>query len=73
MEQSIFMPFINQYFEIYYFSKHPQSYRRLKKHNKSAEKFSQLDSLFRLHSHDVMEVLVFLDGECEFFCEGKTY
>ena len=45
----------------------------LKKYNESAEKLYQLDPLFRLHTHDVMEILVFLGGECEFFCEGKTY
>jgi AraC-like DNA-binding protein len=67
------MPIINQDFEIYDFSKNKESYVWLKKHNESAEKFSQFDSLFRLHSHDVMEILVFIDGECEFFCEGKTY
>ncbi|HZG70786.1 MAG TPA: AraC family transcriptional regulator [Chondromyces sp.] len=73
MEQSIFMPVMNQDFEIYDFSKDNQSYVWLKKYNESAEKFSQFDSLFRLHSHDVMEILVFIGGECEFFCEGKTY
>jgi len=73
IEQSVFLPVISKDFEIYYFSKNNLSYEWLKKHNESAEKFSQLDPLFRLHSHDVMEILVFLDGECEFFCEGKTY
>ncbi|KKK39851.1 AraC family transcriptional regulator [Mesobacillus campisalis] len=72
-EQSIFMPVMNQ-FEIYDFSKHNETYILLEKHNESAQQlFSQFDSLFSLHSHDVMEILVFIDGECEFFCEGKTY
>lgn len=73
MNQSVFIPAKNQDFEIYSFIKNNESYEWLKKHNESAERFYQTDPLFRLHSHDVMEVLVFLDGECEFFCEGKTY
>ena len=73
MKQPTLIPVINQGFEINYFSKKNQSYDWLKKYNESSENFSQLESLFRLHRHDVLEILVFLDGECEFFCEGKTY
>lgn len=73
MNQSVFIPIKNQDFEIYNFTKNNQSHEWLKKHNESAERFYQLDPLFRLHSHDGMEVLVFLKGECEFFCEGKTF
>ena len=73
MKQSILIPVINKGFEINYFSKKNQSHDWLKKYNESSENFSQLESLFQLHRHDVLEVLVFLDGECEFFCEGKTY
>jgi AraC-like DNA-binding protein len=73
MKQSIHIPVVNQDFEIYNFSTKNQSYDLLKKYNESAEKLYQLDPLFRLHTHDVMEILVFLSGDCEFFCEGKTY
>ncbi|MGX2958091.1 AraC family transcriptional regulator [Peribacillus sp. JNUCC 23] len=73
MKQSILIPVINKGFEIHYFSKKNQSHDWLEEYNESSEKFSQLESLFQLHRHDVLEVLVFLDGECEFFCEGKTY
>ena len=73
MKQPALIPVINQGFEIYYFSKKNQAYDWLEKYNESAEKFSQLEPLFRLHRHDVLEILVFLDGECNFFCEGKTY
>ena len=73
MKSSVFIPVMGKDFEIYYFNKKYQSEDRLKKYNESAEKFSQLETLFRLHSHDVYEFLVFLGGECEFFCEGKTY
>ncbi|EKN62674.1 AraC family transcriptional regulator [Neobacillus bataviensis LMG 21833] len=73
MMQSDLIPVINKGFEIHYFSKKNQPHAWLKKYNESAEKFSLIESLFQLHRHDVLEVLVFLDGECEFFCEGKTY
>ncbi|MEH7414308.1 AraC family ligand binding domain-containing protein, partial [Neobacillus drentensis] len=73
MERPVFIPVMGKDFEIYYFNKKYQSESRLKKYNESAEKFSQLETLFQLHSHDVYEFLVFLGGECEFFCEGKTY
>lgn len=73
MKQSIHIPVVNQAFEIYDFSQKNQSYDLLKKYNESAERLYQLDPLFRLHTHDVMEILVFLGGDCEFFCEGKTY
>ncbi|MEH7118628.1 AraC family transcriptional regulator [Neobacillus vireti] len=73
MKQSVFIPVMGKDFEIYYFNKKYYSEDRLRKYNESAEEFSQLETLFRLHSHDVYEFLVFLGGECEFFCEGKTY
>ncbi|MFJ7729412.1 helix-turn-helix domain-containing protein [Neobacillus sp. NPDC097160] len=73
MKQSDLIPVINKGFEINYFSKKNQFHNWLNKYNESAEKFSQIESLFQLHRHDVLELLVFLDGECEFFCEGKTY
>ncbi|MCM3113170.1 helix-turn-helix domain-containing protein [Lederbergia lenta] len=73
MKQSNLIPVIDKGFEINYLSKKNKSHGWLKKYNDSDEKFSQLESLFQLHRHDVLEVLVFLDGECEFFCEGKTY
>ncbi len=73
MKQSVLIPVINKGFEIHYFSKKNQSHDWLKEYNESSEEFSQLESLFQLHRHDVLEVLVFLDGECDFFCEGKTY
>ncbi|KMY48362.1 AraC family transcriptional regulator [Peribacillus loiseleuriae] len=73
MKQSVLIPVINQGFEIHYFSKKNQAHDWLKKYNESAKDFSQLEALFQLHRHDVLEILVFLDGECDFFCEGKTY
>lgn len=73
MKQSVLIPVINNGFEINYLSKNNQSHASLKKNNESACEFNQLENLFRLHRHDVMELLVFLDGECEFFCEGMTY
>jgi AraC-like DNA-binding protein len=73
MKQSIHIPVVNQSFEIHDFSHKNQSYDLLKKYNESAERFYQLDPLFRLHTHDCLEILVFLGGDCNFFCEGKTY
>ena len=73
MKQSVFIPVIGKDFEIYYFNKKYHSEDHLKKYNESSVNFSQLETLFRLHSHDVYEFLVFLGGKCEFFCEGKTY
>jgi AraC-like DNA-binding protein len=73
MKQAALIPVINKGFQLYYFSPKNQSYDWLKKYNESPETFSQLEPLFRLHRHDVLEILAFLDGECEFFCEGKTY
>ncbi|MBT2658528.1 AraC family transcriptional regulator [Bacillus sp. ISL-18] len=74
MKQSVFIPVKGKDFEIYYFNKKYHSEDHLKKYNESAVNFSQLEeTLFRLHSHDVYEFLVFLGGECEFFCEGKNY
>ncbi|WP_227937601.1 AraC family transcriptional regulator [Alkalihalobacillus deserti] len=73
MKQSVLIPVKSQDFEIYDFRKKNKFADLLKKHNESAESFAKLETLFRLHSHDVMEVLVFSGGECEFFCEGKTY
>ncbi|ULT57366.1 AraC family transcriptional regulator [Neobacillus drentensis] len=74
MKQSVFIPVMGKDFEIYYFNKKYHSEDHLKKYNESAVNFSQLEeTLFRLHSHDVYEFLVFLSGECEFFCEGKNY
>lgn len=73
MKQSIFMPIINKDFELYYWSKKLQSHDWEKKHPESLENISEIEPLFRLHSHDAFEFLVFLGGECDFFCEGKTY
>ncbi|WP_285766776.1 AraC family transcriptional regulator [Peribacillus sp. SI8-4] len=73
MKQSNLIPVINKGFNIHYFSKKHPSHDWLKIHDKSPEEFSKIESLFQLHQHDVLEVLVFLDGECDFFCEGKTY
>ncbi|WP_203249001.1 helix-turn-helix domain-containing protein [Sporosarcina beigongshangi] len=73
MKQSDLIPVVNKGFEINYFSKKNHSQGWFKKFNESSEDFSQWESLFQLHRHDVLEVLVFLNGECEFFCEGKTY
>jgi AraC-like DNA-binding protein len=73
MKQSDLIPVINKGFEINSLSKKSQFHAWFKNYHEPAEKFSQIESLFQLHRHDVLELLVFLDGECEFFCEGKTY
>ncbi|AXI08113.1 AraC family transcriptional regulator [Oceanobacillus zhaokaii] len=73
MKKPILIPVVNQGFEINYLNPKNQSNDWHKKFNNSAEMFSQLESLFQLHMHDVLEILIFLEGECEFFCEGKTY
>jgi|GEM_PF-6505741 len=76
MKQSILIPVINNGFEINYFmKKNPYHNWRnwLDSKDISRDDFSQIENLFRLHRHDVMEILVFLEGECEFFCEGKCY
>ncbi|RDW20136.1 AraC family transcriptional regulator [Oceanobacillus arenosus] len=73
MKQPILIPVVNQGFEINYLSPDNQFNEWHNKFNDSTEMFSQLESLFQLHMHDVLEILVFLEGECEFFCEGKTY
>lgn len=70
MNESVFMPVLNEDFELHYWSKKYQSHEFP---NQSAENYSEIEPLFRLHSHDAMEILLFLGGECEFFCEGKTY
>nr|WP_239544293.1 AraC family transcriptional regulator [Virgibacillus halotolerans] len=64
------MPVTHQDFEIYDWSQKNQSHDWEKENTINSP---EIASLFRLHSHDVMEVLVFLGGECDFFCEGKTY
>lgn len=73
MKLSLLIPVKSNGFEINYFSKKNQSHDWLMKNNESSVHFSQIQNLFRLHRHDVTEILVFLDGEVEFFCEGKTY
>ncbi|MBM4764983.1 helix-turn-helix domain-containing protein [Bacillus sp. B15-48] len=73
MRESTFMPVMNEDFEIYYWSKHYQSHDWGRMPKEFLENYSKIEYLFRLHSHDAMEVLVFLGGECEFFCEGQTY
>ncbi|MCR8657232.1 helix-turn-helix domain-containing protein [Paenibacillus endoradicis] len=73
MKQSLLIPVTNIGFEINYFIKKNPYYNWLKSEDISWEDFSQIENLFRLHRHDVMEILVFLEGECEFFCEGKSY
>ena len=76
MKQSILIPVLNKGFEINYFVKqNPDDNWRswLTNDDQPSDNFSQLENLFRLHRHDVMELLVFLEGDCEFFCEGKTY
>jgi len=73
MKESVFMPVINQDFELHYWSKKYQSHNYSMKPDESAENYSEIEPLFRLHSHDAMEILVILGGGCEFFCEGSTY
>lgn len=73
MKKSTFMPVLNENFEVYYWSKKYKSHDWGRKPDKSLENYSDIEPLFRLHSHDAMEILVFLGGECEFFCEGQIY
>lgn len=67
MKQSILIPVLSTGFEMNYFGRNNPSHDWLMENNESSEHFSQVENLFRLHRHDVMEILVFLDGECEFF------
>lgn len=76
MKQSILIPVINNGFEINYLVKKnlaDNCHNWLRTYEGSSDDYTLLENLFRLHRHDIMEILVFLDGECEFFCEGKTY
>ncbi|WP_087972293.1 AraC family transcriptional regulator [Oceanobacillus rekensis] len=73
MKQPIFMPIISEDFDLYYWSENLQSHNWVKNSDKSLGNVSDIEPLFRLHSHDAMEFLIFLGGECDFFCEGKTY
>ncbi|MBS4210502.1 AraC family transcriptional regulator [Bacillus sp. FJAT-50079] len=73
MKQSVLIPVTNQGFELHYLNNENRPHGWPNKYNESSENFSQLESLFQLHRHDVLEVLVFINGECDFFCEGKTY
>ncbi|WP_231889769.1 AraC family transcriptional regulator [Oceanobacillus sp. Castelsardo] len=73
MKESTFMPIINQDFELYYWSKNYQSHDYGLNPLESAENYSEIEPLFRLHSHDAMEFLIFLGGNCDFFCEGRSY
>ncbi|MEH7380272.1 helix-turn-helix domain-containing protein [Bacillus sp. JJ1533] len=73
MKESTFMPVLNENFEVYYWSKKYQSHDWGRRPDASLENYSEIEPLFRLHSHDSMEVLIFLGGECEFFVEGQTY
>lgn len=73
MNPSVLIPVISNGFEINYFGKNNPSHNWLLENHESSDHFSQVENLFRLHRHDVTEFLVFLDGECEFFCEGHTY
>ncbi|MEH7388543.1 AraC family transcriptional regulator [Bacillus sp. JJ1521] len=73
MVESTFMPVLNENFEVYYWSKKFHSHDWGRKPLTSLENYSEIEPLFRLHSHDAMEILVFLGGECEFFCEGQIY
>ncbi|WP_138415989.1 AraC family transcriptional regulator [Aquibacillus sediminis] len=73
MKQPNFLPVISQNFEIYHFTSLHSSHTWLKKHNESAKTFSEFNTLDQLHSHDVIELMVMIDGTCDFFCEGKVY
>lgn len=73
MKLSDLIPVKSNGFEINYLIKKNQSHDWLVKNNKSSIDFSQIQNLFRLHRHDATEILVFLEGEVEFFCEGQTY
>ncbi|THE10360.1 AraC family transcriptional regulator [Bacillus timonensis] len=73
MKESTFMPILDENFEVFYWSKQYQSHDWGRKPDKTSENYSEIEPLFRLHSHDSMEVLVFLGGKCEFYCEGQMY
>lgn len=73
MKESTFMPILNENFEVYYWSKKYRSHDWSRQPDKSLENYSEIEPLYRLHSHDYMEVLIFLGGECEFIVEGQLY
>ena len=73
MEQSHFLPILNKDFYISKVIENKQFIDWFKKHNKIAQNITNLEPLYQLHSHDFLEILVVLEGECEFFCEGMTY
>lgn len=73
MKESVFMPVMDQNFELHYWTNEYQSDNFGIKPDKSAKNYSEIEPLFRLHSHDAMEFLVFLGGDCDYICEGNTY
>lgn len=73
MKQSVLIPVIDNGFEINDFSKENHPHDWANKDHASSVDLTLIENLFRLHRHNVMEILVFLGGDCEFFCEGKTY
>jgi len=73
MKETHFLPLAIQDFEIYRVGKSIPEQVLLKKHNETGYTATSIEPFFQLHSHDVFEFFILENGECEYFCEGKTY
>lgn len=73
MKETHFLPLAIQDFEIYRVGKNIPEKATLKKHDETELIVSSIEPFFQLHSHDVFELFILEKGECEYFCEGKTY
>lgn len=73
MKETHFLPLAIQEFEIYRVGKNMPEKVTLKKQYETEHSTSSIEKFFQLHSHDVFEFLILLNGECEYFCEGKTF
>ncbi|MBD3109142.1 helix-turn-helix transcriptional regulator [Bacillus sp. AGMB 02131] len=73
MKETHFLPLSIRDFEIYRVGKNIPEQVLLKKHNETGHISTSTETFFQLHSHDVFEFLILESGECEYFCEGKTY
>lgn len=71
MKETHFLPLAIQDFEIYRAGKNIPEQVNLKKHYETGH--IAIEPFFQLHSHDVFEIFILENGECEYFCEGKTY
>ncbi|WP_156289312.1 helix-turn-helix domain-containing protein [Oceanobacillus salinisoli] len=73
MSKTYFLPMLTQDFEIYHMGPTIET-SILRKHNESAwGGLESTEPFYQLHSHEVFEIFILVDGECEYFCEGMTY